>query len=375
MIYRRLHASIIAAAMTLAAAGVAALPGVAKAATASTPASVVDSVLPGAQVSVTQPATTSTGQSSQTPYSSDGSYTAGGEALSIQLPASAIPTGQTPMQSQFTYQELGWRASLAVGVIDATQPISEYQVTTATGDVPTTAADAFHGSFASGWTPGSDPALDTLSSDTALAQLKSNLNVLTQALPAGSVQSSSATLVPIGSSSNQYALDASVTLTDASALNGHYGDALVGMETGLVGNVATSPIEGVAVTIYAADGTPIAGEWSATRAQSGTTAFGDPATAPTSYSVTTNFPVLTGVPAITSGAVGAPGTAEPTSPSKTHGSATTAATNRVATGSGLSWPFALGLVGIVVAISGGVFYIVTRRRRAGLSRTHLTTSA
>lgn len=359
----------------------AALSGAANASAsaASDAAGVVDGLIPGARVSLVQPAAGASSDSAESsvvgansgsaagPFSKGGASSAADPTLQIQLPANAIPANSTPAETQFDYYELAWKAELAAGAVDVTQPISGWQVTPSTGTVPSAVSDVMHGSFASGGSSSSDSNLDTMSSATALAQLQSNLAALKQAMPSGTVEQASAQVLPVGTGTDEYALEADVTLAQASDITGHYGDALVGLETGLLGDPSTSPIEGIAVNVVAADGAPIASEWNSTRSGIGTTDFADPSAVPSALAVTTTFPDTTGIPAIKAEVTGAARSVS----TKTHSVAASRVirltpAHRTASGATSPWIFAAITGGALLLLAAGFVVVrLLRSRRSG----------
>jgi hypothetical protein len=253
--------------------------------------SIVDDFLPGA---------TATLQSSP----SRGNKSAA--RLIIQLSPESTKD-KTKLQQDFMYEEIGWRAEIAYDIINSGDAdISSYRVTTSDGRVPPAALNDFHGGTTTipGLKPMAHPGLDTVPASLALQQLKSSIEILTDALPAGSVTSASVVLLPTDRR-NQYALEADITINQASSLDGHYGDALEGLQTGLTGDPASTIVEGIAIVVTAADGSPVLGGWQSTRDQSGTLQFGDPSKANTELlRVTRPFPDVTNGPGTKIGALG-----------------------------------------------------------------------
>lgn len=253
----------------------------------------VSSVLPGSVVTMQ-----SAGAQSSTPT----------QGMLVQLSPSAIPSGLTTLEQEFAYEDIGWRVRLVASIANETNPyLTSFSVLPTTGTVPINAQDALHGGIVVGSQPFNNPSLDSVGPSAALSQLQSNLTALKNALPTGSVLSESAVVLPLGSSVNQFALQANVTVDQPSSVAGHYGDVIEGLQTGLIGGPFTSMIEGLEIEVTAADGTPVVGAWESTRSASGTLQFGDPTQATSSMQVTTSFPVLTGGPTTASGALGSPG--------------------------------------------------------------------
>lgn len=247
------------------------------------------------------------------------------EVLAIQLPSSAIPSGQTGLQLQFVYHEIGWKARVAASLVaQGDANVTSYTVTTASGNVPTGAFNDFHGGFATIGAAIGEPELDSVAPTLAMKQLQSNLSALQGAMPPGSVTQAVATMVPSSPSGDQYVLEADVTIDQASSLVGFYGDVLQGLQTGLTGDPSSAVIEGLAIVVTTPDGTPVVGSWQATRSLSGVLQFADPSQASESLQVTTEFPNLTGGP---STAVGALGSGVRTSTGQAGGSAIASASS------------------------------------------------
>lgn len=241
---------------------------------------IVNDYLPGATATV------------QPPVGSNSS----GDVLAIALPSSAIPGGQNALQMQFVYHELGWKARIAAALVAQADPnVTSYTVTMATGDVPAAAFNDFHGGFMTD-SQVSDPSLDSVSPSLALKQLQSNLDVLVAAMPSDSVTKAVASLLPSNASGNQFAVEADVSVNQASSLNGLYGDALMGLQTGLTGGPTSDVVEGVAIVVTTADGMPVFGAWHSARSRSGVMQFADSSNVSQSLQITTSFPNLTGGP-------------------------------------------------------------------------------
>jgi hypothetical protein len=250
---------------------------------------IVNNYLPGATATV-QPA----------PVGSNSS----GDVLAIALPSSDIPGGESALQMQFIYHELGWKARVAAALVAQADPnVTSYTLTTAKGDVPADAFNDFHGGFMTG-SQTADPSLDSILPSLALQQLQSNLDVLVAAMLSGSVTQAVATLLPTNPSGNQFVVEADVSIDQASSLNGFYGDALVGLQTGLTGGPTSDVVEGVAIVVTASNGSPVFGAWHAARSQSGVMQFADPNDASQSLQVTASFPNLTGGPSTIAASTG-----------------------------------------------------------------------
>lgn len=245
----------------------------------------------------------------------------GAEQLQITIPASSFtPIGSTSAAlatpsspgtetNDSAAYELGWHAALAAGLAGvANTNIVSYAVNI-TGVTLTPAEQAAMQGIirtaAGGLENGGTLAdIGAVPYQTLLNQLQSNLNVLTSVLPQGTVLSSDAFAVPLDSSAGDYGLEADLKVTSLAVLQGHVGDIVNGLDTGLTGG-PTAPSEGVAINIVDSQGRRV-GWWSATRAASGS-AIGDPILPVGGGTETGTFPNLTGGPAPTASASGAPG--------------------------------------------------------------------
>jgi hypothetical protein len=221
------------------------------------------------------------------------SVTGHGRDLSVHLAPTSHPATGTPLERTFAYADNGWKLHLAVAVAATTDPtITSARLTNADGSIPEGANNYYQEEPINAL--GGDPKLDTLSLSRAETQLRSNLHTLSTGLGAGAITRQHITVIPIDSSRDQYALEADINLRGQSALHGHLGDALDGLDTGLIGN-ASSLIEGLAVVVTIRDA-PVAGVWSAVRYGSGASEFA-PSLHPTGdYAPTLTFPDLTGGP-------------------------------------------------------------------------------
>jgi hypothetical protein len=243
---------------------------------------VVSSLLPGSSVQIA-PLTTASGASS--------------ERLVITLASSDTPSGLTTLQQQFNYEEIGWRAGIAASLVNVADPtVTSYSVETSTGQVPGYAFNEFHGGFSPSGSSLNDPKLDSVASSAAITQMNSNLTVLKSVLSSGSVISADAQVLPVNADGNEFALEVRITVNQASSLQGHLGDVLVGLQTGLIGNMNSTLVEGLSIQVITANGTPVVGSWQETRAQTGTLQFADPSQSSGPLQSTAVYPNLTGGP-------------------------------------------------------------------------------
>jgi hypothetical protein len=253
--------------------------------TSAGPAGIVARVLPGAGAAVTYTA------------KRDGSI----ETLEIRLPPKDHPPSGSVLEQNFVYAEIGWKARLAFAVVTSRdRAITKYRLTYADGSTPRAALDYFHGGslpvhFIGGKPGGVDPKLDTLDVSKAEVQLRSSLAILHKALGTGAITGQQISVISIDPSHDQFALQVDIAVRGPSVLAGHLGDVVDGLETGLVGGPVTSLIEGLGVVVTA-QGAPLIGAWAAPRSGTGSTDFAPSIHSSGDYSVTLNFPDLTGGP-------------------------------------------------------------------------------
>lgn len=274
------------------------------------PQTIIARVLPGSSASVVPVTVTSMPRHKTRPATGTDAVN-----LNITLPGTATPPSGSATAQQFAYANLSWRADLGTAAIGVTKTqLLSYKITYADGTVPGAAFNYFTNliRLQPGPSTPEDPSIDTLASSSAVAQAKASVAALTAALPAGAITNSTVTVVPITSDASQYALSIAVDLSDPALLNGHIGDLLQGLGTGLVAG-ADVMIEGLEITVSSA-GQPLAGSWQAIRSGIGTVAF-DPSIDQSSFSSSTvDFPNLTGLggPAV-GGVLGAPAPSRQTS--------------------------------------------------------------
>ena len=298
----------------------------------------VQSLLPGATASMSQ-------------------TSSGGNELDIQLAPNSIPGGLSQDQQDILVEGLGWKARLAASIVYANDPtISMYQVTTAEGTTPSDAANVFHGGFYPSDST-SMPLLDSVDAQSALSQLNSNLAVLTASLPAGSVTNANAYALPIQGSTNAFALEADISLSNADDLIGHYGDVLGGLPTGLTGDYSLVSVEGLAIVVTSSDGALLAGSWQSTRSGNAVLDLGANPPQVDSFAATAQYPNLTGGPSTLIVALGGP---SGTKNSDSSTQAIAAVTSRSGSLSDLIW------VGLVLVLAFGSLIV---RRQKVMHRT------
>ncbi|HWP33908.1 MAG TPA: hypothetical protein VNL97_09205, partial [Solirubrobacterales bacterium] len=101
----------------------------------------------------------------------------------------------------------------------------------------------------------------------------------------------------------RFALSVTVGTESRGALLERSGDVMVGLQTGLVGDVHAN-IEGLAITVVEGE-VPIAASWTAARAMAGTAMLAPGLELPAVQSVDVEFPNLTGGPRVEAAGVGA----------------------------------------------------------------------
>jgi hypothetical protein len=233
-----------------------------------------------------------------------------GHQLDITL-GTAIPTGSDSVQNRFAEEQTGWLAQLAcsrAALADST--ITAYSVLNPDGTIPSNSYDFLHGSVrATTGTSllGDSSSLGNLTQAEAQSQMSSNLSVLKSALTPGTFLSDNLSTVTTGTADGDFALEVSVSVSSAGAVQAELGDFTEGLDTGLVGGLSTALIDGVGVEVTAADGTPVLGAWTASLTGFGQLDFGSDSSPPSGLSATVTFPVLTGGPGTLSSGLGQPG--------------------------------------------------------------------
>lgn len=224
--------------------------------------------------------------------------------LEIQL-ADPTPDG-TALDNTFDWADTGWKAQLVAAVSAVANPsITGYSLSEPDGTVPSEASNFFQGSVRSDPTNSAidDADMDTITHAQAESQLNSNIATLSSALGAGGLESSSVTVIPLGAGTNSFALAATLDVSSVADLDGHIGDIVDGLETGLLGG-SKSLIEGLGIQVFV-DNTPEIGAWEAARAGSGDLQFNKDLTVPDVLTPTQQFANLTAGPAASASALGA----------------------------------------------------------------------
>lgn len=240
--------------------------------------------------------------------------TAPAKDLLITLPARTAPPAASQTMQEFAYADIQWRAQLGTAAAALSDPaIGSYSIQYADGSVPSLAGNYFSDSIPR---PGPaalpDPSIDKLPQSDAVAQAKSNVSALAKVLPRDAIAGSTVKAIPIAPDANRYAISVVVDLTSGSALSGHLGDALKGLETGLISG-SDVMIEGISITV-SAQGKPLAGSWESIRAGAGGLQFAPTIHPGSSLAPTTTFPNLTGLTAPATSVLGGPA-AKPRHPS------------------------------------------------------------
>jgi hypothetical protein len=290
----------------------------------SAASSAVQAVLPGSSSTLVPASLVPPGLSAGGVAASGSSTTTNtaAEELQITVPASsftptgssspalAAPTSPGNETNDSASYELGWHAALAAslaGVGDTN--IVRYSVSVPGVTVSPAEQGVMQGVIRlTVGGPENGGALANLGAvpyQTLMSQLQSNVEVLTGALPAGTVLGSDAFAVPVVGSSGDYGFEVDLKVTSLATLQGFVGDIVEGLGTGLTGGLS-APTEGVAINIVDSQGRRV-GWWSATRAASGF-AIGDPILPVAGGTETTTFPNLTGGPAPTTSVSGAAAT-------------------------------------------------------------------
>jgi len=193
---------------------------------------------------------------------------------------------------------LGWRARLAAaslaGQVESLMAFRVAAPGVSLDEVPPAARGETEGTLPSASLVEGESKLGDISEKNALGQLESNLKVLRSALPDGSLSGVSVKSVSIDPARNRFAFEVTLTTEDSSALLPYFGDAFVGLETGLVGG-EDATIDGLAITLREQE-KPIAGSWVAARALSGTQMVAPGFKVPDEVTTTLEFPNLTGGP-------------------------------------------------------------------------------
>lgn len=206
----------------------------------------------------------------------------------------------------FAYGDPAWRADMLAASLATEVPgLTGYQLTAPANmdvAVPRAALGLLQGSLPSAEAASKLPALSSISEKEALAQIASNLDVLRDALPASAVTSTAVSVVPVDPERGRFALAVSIETRESSVLIQHAGDAMVGLQTGLVGNPQAN-IEGLSIAIEEGK-TPIAASWIATRAMAGTTMVAPGLELPKVQVVDADFVNLTGGPFLSASASG-----------------------------------------------------------------------
>jgi hypothetical protein len=221
--------------------------------------------------------------------------------------AVSIP-GET---DEATAYELGWSAELAAAQAGLENPnivsyrvaVTDHTLTPAQQGMLSGIIRMGVGSVENGGAMGN---LGAVPYGTLAAQIRSNITTLASVLPAGTILGSDTVPISVNASTNDYAFEIDLKVNSLVSLQGHVGDVVDGLDTGLTGG-PSAPTEGVAINIIDSQGRRV-GWWSATRAATGS-AIGDPVLPVAGGTETTAFANLTGGPDPTAFASGAEGQA------------------------------------------------------------------
>jgi hypothetical protein len=207
----------------------------------------------------------------------------------------------------FAYGDLSWRASMIAASVATDRPeLGEYRLAAPSAiqvTVPSAALGLVQGSLPPAEEAAKLTRLGTVSADAALAQMKSNLEVLQGALPPGTLRSTELEIVPVDSSRDRFAIAVVLDTESRDALIKQIGDVTVGLQTGLVGGVEAT-VEGLSITATEG-GEPILASWIAARAMAGTTMVAPGIDPPPVQSTSVDFPNLTDGPAVAASGEGA----------------------------------------------------------------------
>jgi hypothetical protein len=198
----------------------------------------------------------------------------------------------------FAYGDLAWRAEMLAASLATQVPDLRGYRLAPPGDlevsVPPSALGLVQGSLPSPQAAAKLADLGSISEKEALAQMASSLDVLENAISAPALTSTSVGVVPVDAARGRFALSVTVGTEAREALLERSGDVMVGLQTGLVGDVHAN-VEGLAITVVEG-GVPLAASWTATRAMAGTTMLTPGLELAPVQSVDVEFPSLTGGP-------------------------------------------------------------------------------
>jgi hypothetical protein len=207
----------------------------------------------------------------------------------------------------FAYGDLAWRAEmLAASLATQVADLRGYRLAPPDGlevSVPPAALGLVQGSLPAPEAAAKLADLGSISEKEALAQMASNLEVLESAIAAPAITSTDVNVVPIDAPRGRFALSVTVGTEAGEALMERSGDVMVGLQTGLVGDVHAN-VEGLAITVVER-GAPLAASWIATRAMAGTTMLSPGLELAPVQGLDVEFPNLTGGPDVEASGLGA----------------------------------------------------------------------
>jgi hypothetical protein len=209
-------------------------------------------------------------------------------------------------EDAFAYGDVAWRAGMLAASLSTEVPgLAGYRLSAPADmqvSVPSAALGVLQGSLPPAGAGAKLVDLGSVSEKEALAQMASNLATLEAALPPPVVTSTGVSIVPVDAERGRFALSVTVGTEASATLLEHAGDVMVGLQTGLVGDVRAN-IEGLAITVLEG-GRPLAASWIAVRAMAGTTMLAPGLELPAVQSVDADFRNLTGGPEVAAAGLG-----------------------------------------------------------------------
>jgi hypothetical protein len=207
----------------------------------------------------------------------------------------------------FAYGDLSWRASmLAASLATEVPDLNGYRLVAPAAmkvEVPPAALGFLQGSLPASEAAEKLPSLGSVSEEKARRQLDLNLAALGKAVSDGALAASQVSVLPVGEDGGRFALAVELETKDWADLSRHLGDAIVGLQTGLVGGPGAT-VEGLSITVSEA-GRPIVATLIASRAMAGTTITAPGVELPNLQVVDTDFANITGGPEVGASASGA----------------------------------------------------------------------
>jgi hypothetical protein len=228
-----------------------------------------------------------------------------GDALLVTVPDNEIKASeQDGAAGRLATADAEWRLSIAASLAAARLPrITSFRLS---GLEPSAPLQMDFGAGLLRPQPGIDPwaylkRLGTVDAEGLRDQAESNVAVVAKAMGA-KLRSSKVDLVPADTAGSAYGVRIAFQVSSLSDVADHLGDALVGAQTGLVGN-QNAVAEGVAITLC--DASQCAAGFSAARRQSGEMIMPRELDSGR-LEITARFPNLTGGPEVSATAHGGP---------------------------------------------------------------------